>query len=473
MVDKQKTVATPSASQAEIESLAALPRTLMGGTAAMRAAGETYLPCETEEDQDAYKARLARSTLFNAFSKTVSDMTGKVFVKPLVFEEDTNPTIVEYGENIDLQGRHINVFARDVFFDTLQAGISYLFVDMPVASETKGVRQRTKADEKKQGIRPYIVHIMAENLIGWKSETVDGVETLTQVRIREFVTEDDHEFHEKSVEQIRVLTRGAWTTYRRVEDSKDEWVEHESGEMSVQDIPIFPVYGQRTGFMTGRPPLEKLAELNVAHWQQDSDLVNITHFANVPILFGSGFGDDDKIILGAASMTRNSNENAKLQYVEHSGAAIGKSMERLKELELRMQAMGLLLLVPNPGQSATGEIRGDAKENAPLAMMARALGDALENAFAMMAEFMNLESGGSVVINTDFGIQVGALADVQQILAARSAGTISLETAWLEMQRRGFLSDSFDAETEQGRLDEEAPELTAKQPMELDDESVT
>jgi hypothetical protein len=41
-----------------------------------------------------------------------------------------------------------------------------------------------------------------------------------------------------------------------------------------------------------------------------------------------------------------------------------------------MQAMGLQLLVDKPGQSATGEVRDDAKENSP----ARHDGDALQDA---------------------------------------------------------------------------------------------
>lgn len=452
----EKTVDTPNAVQAATAARAALPRALVGGTATMRAAGETYLPKEEGESDAAYKTRKNRTFLFNAFGKTVGDMTGKVFTKPIALGDDVPTPLVEYAENIDMAGRHLNVFARDVFFDALQPGIGYILVDMP--RRPKGL-PNTRAADAEAGIRPYAVYISAERLIGWKSETRKGAEVLTQVRIRETATEPDGDFDEKEIEQIRVLEPGKWQTWRKSANGK--WGIHEEGTMSLSEIPLVPVYLNRTGFMTGAPPLEKLAELNVEHWQTRSDLRNIVHVACVPILFAAGFDEQTQIVVGVGSAMRSSDVNAKLEFVEHSGKAIGAARDDLKDLEFRMQAMGLQLLVPDPGQSATGEIRDDAKENSPLAMMALALGDALENMLVLMAKFSsNGDNGGSVTVNTDYGVMAGA-QDIAQILNAYNAGLISRETAWTELERRGFLSDSFDAEVEAGRIDVEPPALDA------------
>jgi hypothetical protein len=91
-------------------------------------------------------------------------------------------------------------------------------------------------------------------------------------------------------------------------------------------------------------------------------------------------------------------------------------------------------------------------------MMARALGDALEQAFGFAAEYLALgdDAGGEVEVNSDFGIQAGATTDIPQIISAQSSGLLSRETAWAEMQRRGFLSDSFDPEKETQLVEEEA-----------------
>lgn len=455
-------VSTPSKAQADMVAAAKMARALSGGTSAMREAGTEYLPKEAQEGSEAYKARLARSVLFNAFGKTVADMTGKVFNKPIVLEKDVPAELVQFAENIDLTGRHLNVFARDVFADTMETGIGYIFTDMPPPVQGENGKPATRAAEQQAGIRPYLTYIPLERLLGWKSSTVNGSEVLTQIRILECVSEPDGEFHEKEIEQVRVVEPGKWRTFRKGADGK--WVENASGPISLNKIALAPVYVNRTDFMCGKPPLAKIAELNVAHWQSDSDQRNILHVARVPILFMAGFKEDDTIEIGASKAVRSSDPNAKMDFVEHSGQAIGAGNDDLENLEFRMQTMGLQLLVPQPGgKTATGEIRDDAKENSPLAMMARALADALETALGFMAEFANLgaDNGGSVVVNTDFGVQAGSGTDAQMLLDAVNSGQLDKESFWLEWKRRGILSDSFDAATAKERIASEAPALDA------------
>jgi hypothetical protein len=448
-------VATPSAEAKAIADMALLPRTLMGGTKAMRAAGVKYLPMEAAESAGAYAARVNRSTLFNAFRKTVKDMTGKVFNKPIVLKNTVPAQLKAYAENIDLAGRHVNVFARDAFFDSMQPGIGYILTDMPAPLETGTGRngEVTAADESNAGIRPYLCFVKAEDLIGWQTENIDGVITLTMARIRETATipNPDDPFSEICVPQIRVLRIGSWEIWREAMDGgpdKGKWVKVSEGLTNLSKIPLAPIYLNRTGFFIGEPPLEDLADLNVAHWQSQSDQRNILHVARVPILFGAGFAEDDTIEIGASRMVRTSASDSKLQYVEHTGAAIEAGRNDLKDLEFQMQTQGLQLLVPQPGgQSATGEILDSAKENSPLAMMAGALQDALEQSFGFMAEFLGLgaDAGGEIEVNTDFGL-ANNVTDIPNIVTSYQSGLLDQQTALDEMKRRGFLSESVETQ---------------------------
>jgi hypothetical protein len=463
MTDANKSVATVSKTQGAMITAAKLPRTLVGGTKAMREAGTLYLPKEPAETQAAYDNRKARSTLFNAFGKTAEDMTGKVFQKEIQLSDSVPQALQDFAEDIDSTGRHLNLFARDLLYDGLQVGGGYILVDAPPPPTRADKQPATKADYIATKWRPYLVHIPVERLIGWKSTTINGAETLTQVRILECVTEEDGPYLEKEIEQIRVIEPGTWQTFRKSPsgDQGDEWIPHENGTNSLQKITLVPFYANRTGFMTFSPPLEKLADTNVAHWQSQSDQRNILHTARVAILFGAGFDSEDKFVLGANEMIRTSNPNAKLTYTEHSGAAIGAGDKDLENLERQMEAMGLQLLVNKPGkQSATGEIRDDSKENSPLAMMARALEDAIETAFGYMGEYIGLApgSGGEIEVNKDFGVS-SLRGDLQQLIAARANGDISRETLWDEMQRRDYLGPAFDPEVEAQRLLDEAPTL--------------
>lgn len=441
-------VAAASPAVLAMEECRRLPRALMGGTAAMRLAGQEYLPKEIAESDAAYKSRLRRSFLFNGFGKTVRDMAGKVFGRPVVIGDDTPPELVAMAENIDLTGRNLDVFAHAVFCDALADGISYVMIDMD-APLAIGGRVPTRAETA--GRRPWAVHVKARQVLGWRSETISGVETLTQFRFKELVFEDDGLFGQKSVDQIRALIRdGAgvrWETHRK--DDKVEWLLHDEGMMTIAEIPVAPVYVARTGFFQGVSPLADLADVNLAHWQSQSDQRNILHVARVPILFGAGLADTGPLEIGAARMIRASDPGATLRYVEHSGAAIGSGHEDLKDLEFQMQTLGLELLIPRPGgQTATGAAIDQARMNAPLTMMASALKDALEQSFGFMATFAGLPSGGSLVVNTDFGTGLNGAADGTVLLQAVTAGALSRATFLREMKRRGVLSEDVDVENE-------------------------
>lgn len=449
-------VNTPSAVYHALAEQWALPLALMNGTRAMREAGVIYLPQEPAESDNAYCIRKARSTLFNGFRKTVRDMAGKVFAKPIALGEDVPPQLVTYAENIDLAGRALNVFALDVFTDALQVGIAHILVDMP-PSLPEGA---TRADEYATGNRPYLCHVRAEDLIGWKSETIGGVETLTQIRIRECVEIEDpaNRFEKTKIDQVRVLEPGFYEIWRKV---KDSWAMVVSGKTSVDAITLATVYTNRAGFMQGLPPLQDLADLNVAHWQSASDQRNILHVARVPILFGSGIPEDaPNIQIGASTMSRTADPAAKLSYVEHSGAAIGAGRDDLKDLEGHMQALGLELILPKSGDAtATGEAIDQAAMNAPLAIMAAALQDALELAFGYMAEYDGLgkDAGGSITVNTDFGVSMRDTADLTTLLAARNAGMITGATFLKEMKRRGVLADDIDLDDEAEAAKDDVP----------------
>lgn len=461
---------TDSVAQRDQTSVAlAKVRALMGGTEAMRKAKKTYLPKEPLEDEKAYEARLARTTLFNGFRKTVTDMLGKVFAQPIALGEDVDPELAAWSENIDLMGRALNNFAHDVLNDAMQAGISFVFVDSPsrAPGETRATRRR-----------PYMVHVRAEDLLGVRYEDIDGQIVLTQVRMMEVEQERDpeDEFKATKVEQVRVLDllepvagrrRVQVRLYRKAGDGemKGRWVLF--GEPRLTDLPeitLVPVYARRTGYMKGEPPLEDLADANIAHWQSSSDQRNILHVARVPLLFGAGFdkaldAEGNVVEISVQSMTTVQNPQASLRWVEHSGAAIGAGMDDLKALEFQMQMYGLELLVSsNSGDTATGEIIDQAKMNSPLAMIADNLEDALEQAMIYMALHAGkpAAAAGSISVNKDFGISALTQFELTALLQMAATGLISHAQFIEEMTRRGVLKDGVTAEQMRDEAADEA-----------------
>lgn len=439
---------------------------LMGGTSAMRKAGELYLPRWPDEDQKDYRDRLSASTLFPAFGETVEALAAKPFSKPITVGDDVPPKIVELLPNIDMEGRNLHNFAHDVMLQVMGPGLAGILVDVPVRGE--GVR--TQADEAKAGIRPYWVQVKAGQILGWVAERVSGEWQLTQLRIMECIEEKDGEFGTRSVEQVRVLARGAWATYRKVENASD-WVVHESGTTTLDAIPFAPAYGKRTGFMTSKPPLLEVAHLNVKHWQSQSDQDNILRMARVPILAMIGVDSrvdksgnplPVKLSIGANSINTLPN-GADLKFVEHTGAAIEAGQKSIDALENQMRQAGaeFLVLEQRVEKSATQTASEDSVSMCKLQRIANGLEDAIALALQFTADFLKAGDGGTVKLFSDYGAQNAAEASLQILLNAASAGKISDETFRAELKRRGTLSPDVDEEEERQRLEEQGPALGA------------
>ncbi len=460
-------VATPLLAHSEAAKVWRKTRALMGGTRAMREAGQTFLPQFDGESDKAYTARLDRSVLTNYYRRAVRNVVSKVFADELLLEDGTyGEQIGQWVEDVDLQGNHLSVFARAVFQDAVEAGVSFVLVDHP-----PGLEGATLADEREAGLRPYMVHIPAERVIGWRVERVGGTVALTQVRILESVDEPDGDFNVSEIEQIRVIEPDWWRVYRKVNDSGD-WAIHEQGPLSLGSVPLFAFYTHQTGEMVGEPPFEDLADLNITHWQSASDQRNILSFARVPMLSATGIEEDSEIVFAPNTVLQSSNENAKFGFVEHSGGAIQAGAADLVALE---EAMAVLSLEPilskAPGdQTATERAINEASSNSQLVAWALGLKDTLENALLAMAQFRGLPDEPVVKPNLQFEEAVGGDADIQRLLELRVAGEISRQTLYTELTRRGLLSDEFDADTEaellmaeggenNGNLDEESEEI--------------
>lgn len=455
-------VAKRSAESQAMLDAAARGRALMGGSTAMRAAEQTYLPKFEAESPDNYAARLGLSWLFNGYRKTVRDMKGRVFDTPTELAEGSPETTIEWAKNIDLQGNDLSVFAAKVFEDALAgAGISYIMVDAPTRSGGE-----TRAQAQRENLRPYLASLRVEDILGWKTAVVDNATTLSMIRIHETVTgPTDDEFEDEQIDQIRVLDRvegGVRTRLYRVGNTRTgAW--EPFGDETLVDIPeitVTPFYANRSGFFQGEPMLDDLADVNIAHWQSQSDQRNILHAARVPILFGAGMADNDDIVISSGRAVKATDPQAKLAWVEHSGEAIGAGRQDLKDLEFQMETHGLQLLVAR-SETATGATLDAKKETSPLAMTADQLKDTLERAMKWATMYGGKETDVGVDVNKDFGVTGMTAQELTALLSAVNTGNMSRRTFLGEMKRRGMVRADLDVEDEIDMIEDDEDSLMA------------
>jgi hypothetical protein len=460
--EQNKKVDSPSDEYKAMSERWDLLHALMGGTKSMREGKTKWLSQEPRESAEAYKNRINRSFLYNSYRDTIEKLVSKPFSRPVLCLGDKTDQTEEWIQNMDMNGRNLTQFSRDVFTAGVIYGCSHILVDFPSFSPTA-----TLADEREAGVRPVFVHINPTQVIGWRTETAaNGKETLTQIRIHERRTESSGEFGDKEVDYIRVYTPEDWQLWRKDEsEQQDDYQLVDSGLHSFGSIPIITYYVSRTGTMTAAPPMEDLAWLNLAHWQSMSDQRNILRFARVGVLFAAGFSEEEMeegLTIGPNQLVRSTNADAKVSYVEHNGNAIESGQSDLDKLEERMKVLGLQPIVQRSGnQTATGRVLDESRTHTSIQAWIRSLENTLRKAFEMATQWTKTElpETFTIDINNDFGLSERIGDDIRSLIEMRKAALLSADTFLREVKRRGLLSEVVDVTAEIDAIEEEGPPL--------------
>lgn len=432
---------------------------LMGGTQAMRKAGNKLLPQYTAEADETYKDRLALSTLLPAYAETVSSSTSRVFAEPLQLGEDVPEPVKLLCADIDLGGNDLNSWSVEWFRSALASGLCHAMIEHPPTRDAQGNKlYKTVAEEGAAGVRPYAVLIKPGQVLGWR---FGASGKLIQVRYMEKVEVADGDFGVKCVDQVRVLKPGSWRTYQKAEKG-GAWEQNGGGPTNLTYIPWVTFYTGRTGPMTAKPPLLELAHLNVKHWQSQSDQDNLLHVARVPLLFVFTDNEEFQLTISSASATRMPKDgNAK--YVEHTGAAITAGRDSLNDLvdDMRMAGAKLLQKDKQAVKTAAQANEEAAQELSPLARLAGQFADCIAQLLQILADYGSLGDGGHVEMRGNFDSDFAPEVSLPNLISMANSGKLSDQTLYSEMQRRGVISDELDWEAEKTRIEEQGPALGA------------
>jgi len=368
-------------------------------------------------------------------------------------------------EDVDLQGNSLSVWAARFFADAVNSKANLVLVEFPqVETRTNDAGRleyqdasgewvpKTAAVDAQNGWRPNFVSIPTASVLGWRIETVNGRQTLTQFRFKERVLEERGEFdvEDEYCEQVRVLYRGRYEIWRKVETAgqgEETWAVWKEGTVSMPEIPLatfFPT-GNEMGLVT-LPALEDLAHLNRRHWQATAEHNELMRWVRAPGMFGSGFNESDMGSLnwGPGILTVSTAPDSKMMSLGVDAASVTASRQELKDIEEAMALYGLQLLMPKTGDvTATEKALGASESDSTLKRWALGLKDCLEQAFTFAGQWVGAEElAPSVSVNTEYHMLTGV--DPATIIAATEKGIIPKEMAFNEFRRRGLLPDDAD-----------------------------
>jgi hypothetical protein len=405
---------------------------LIGGSYELRRRHRRYLPQEPRELDEAYDNRLARSVCPPYYIRLERMLAGMLTRKPVRLN-DVSDVVREQLFDVDLQGNDLNVWCYEACRKMVRYGHIGVLVDAPAAGELG---------------RPYWVTYTPREILGWRTELIDGAQKLTQLRLLEKVIEPDGDYGEKEVEQVRVLTPGAFEIHRH--DAKGQFVVHDSGTTTMDHIPFAIAYSNRVNFMESRPPLEDIANLNLKAYQVQSDLDNQLHISAVPMLAFYGFPQSAEEVSAGPGEAISFPSDGRAEYIAPPSNAFDSQFRRLDQLASQINELGLSAVLGQKLSAETAESKRIDRSQGDSTMMviAQNMQDLIDNCLAHHAHYLNIEEVGSSFVNRDF---LGARLEPQEIqalLQLYTAGTISQKTLLDQLYEGEVLGDEFDVEEE-------------------------
>ena len=404
---------------------------LAGGTYEIRMKHRRYLPQEPREQDDAYENRLARSTCPPYFQRLERMLAGMLTRKPVKLQ-DVGDAQREQLFDVDLQGNDLNVWTYEAARKMIRYGHVGVLVDVP--QDGNG--------------RPYWVTYTPREILGYRTEIIDGKTTFTQLRLLEKIIEPDGEYGEKEVTQVRVLYQGRYEIHRKNDNGK--FVVVDSGETTLSEIPFSVAYANRLTLMESRPPLEDIAELNIKAYQVQSDLDNQLHISAVPLLGFFGFPQSSEEVTAGPNEAIAFPAEGRAEYIEPTGRSFDSQFQRLEQLEKQINELGLAAVLGQKLSAETAEAKKIDRSQGDSTMMVveQQMQALIDTSLVFHAQLLGTTEIGSSFVNRDFLSTRLEPKEIQSLLQLYTAGTITQKTLLDQLTQGEVLGDEFDVDEE-------------------------
>lgn len=123
------------------------------------------------EHEDDWRERVKRAHYHNYCERLVDFFTDFIFAETIDrTAEDTDNFFGQFISDVNKKGEDITEFMRQVSDDAQIFGMIYVLVDSPTKDPSAVI---SKADEVKQGIRPYFVMIRPVEILDWVTDAFD------------------------------------------------------------------------------------------------------------------------------------------------------------------------------------------------------------------------------------------------------------------------------------------------------------
>jgi hypothetical protein len=382
---------------------------LRAGTRALRDKNKIFLPQFDAETDNSYTWRKDTATLLNLYLKTEETFAGLTCQTEIELSSDVPAEIVVLTEDIDNCGNHLDVFAKQLFLDSLD-GASCFLVDYPPQPKNEEGETIVLTALSDKTRRVFWKEYKQSQVINWKQRPNPQTKEMeySLIVLKESADISQGLFDHDKAERYYVLFLDEMNVcrFRLYEERKnadnkavieliDSGTVFQSGKKPFNKIP-FVVCGD----LCAAPPLMDIADKNIEHFQTYSDYKSLIHKTCVPIPYTKG-ASEIKVLSGDNLVEVP--EGGDFGFAEVTGDSLNVIRQCLEDIKAEIGLLGLTAVV-NDGQTenvtATEVLINSIEETSFLSTRARALKDAIEQGFIFTAQYMGLKQGGSIELGT-------------------------------------------------------------------------
>ena len=441
---------------------------LMRDALAGEVAKEKYVPKLSDQEAEEYSAYVGRAEFYNATARTQVALTGLLFAKPPKVE--LPEALKTIGENISLDDDTLEALAKNIADECLSVGRCGVLVDLPSVEKS----DYSKLEAERLNLRAYATLYKAENIINWKTTKINGSNVTSLVVLAETYAEPTQdEFVDNIKTRYRVLDLHEGYYRQRVfsetkagnfEVVSEIYPSANGRKLEYLPFTFFNVNDLKTA--VERPPLLDLARVNISHFRSEVDLEHGTHFTALPTPYVTGYqGETEgKLKIGSTAVWAINSPDAKVGFLEFSGAGLSTLENRIAVKEKRMSILGARLLLDEKKTAEATETLQMRKsgENAVLTNVASTISEGIASFLKDVAFFENIASENLIYeINTDYNLTMIEPQLLAQIIAGIQSGDIPNEVLYDALLKGELMPETIQSyEDYQAKLEQAAPQVT-------------
>jgi|TARA_B100001094_G_scaffold127796_1_gene123777 hypothetical protein len=410
-----------------------------------------YLEPYYYESRDDYEKRLRMVGLDNHVKSVANIYNSFLFKKDPVRNLgslDTDPTVPNFMDDADLDGRSYKQFLMDVATWMQVYGNVWIIVDKV------NTNAMTRAEELQQNVRPYVSMFHPLDVLDWEyTRGPNGFYELTYLKVKEEVIQNTQYVREYTPTEINIYKISG-------EDRKGEYVMTLPNELGK--VPAACLYAQRSQVRgIGVSSLGDTADIQKEIYEFHSEIEQIVRLTNHPSLVKTA---DTEASAGAGAiiqMPQNLDGNLKPFLLQPNGSSIEsvlKAIEKKVDSIDRTNHLAGLRSVDSRRLSGIAISSEFTQLSSRLATFATQLEHAEEQIWRLYALYEGTVFDGTIEYPRSFSIQDKA-NDISLLKMAKDSNI-----------NNQFINDEIDKKLYKTIMEDEAMDIPEQQAQPLQTE---